>query len=187
MDDRFILRRATMSDSDPLSQLCEKTLRETFIEDFAIPYPKKGFDTYLCSYASPEGFVTKLNDPRHAIWIIEDQTNGEFVAYALIGPCDIHTIPHPDVCSNEDGLIDALFIRRDYRSYGLGQQLMKVILSWFEEHYPRRPLWLTVWTGNIKAQRFYTHYDFRQVGEYDYHIGEWKDHDFIMKREANTF
>ncbi len=63
---------------------------------------------------------------------------------------------------------------------------MKVILSWFEEHYPSRPIWLSVFSKNLKAQKFYAHYGFIIVGEYEYPVGESKDHEFIMKRE-NTF
>jgi RimJ/RimL family protein N-acetyltransferase len=62
---------------------------------------------------------------------------------------------------------------------------MNVILPWLEEQYPTRPIWLTDWSQNFKAQKFYRHYGFHKVGECDFSVGEWKDHEFIMKRETN--
>ena len=78
----------------------------------------------------------------------------------MAGPCDADDIFHPDVCSNEDGIINLLYVRRDQRSRGFGQQLMKVILPWLEECCPARPIWLAMWSNNFKAQKFYTHYGF---------------------------
>ncbi len=186
MADQFILRRANISDIEPLSQLNQKTFRETFVEDFSIPYPEKDLDSYFRSSASPESFAKKIYDPKRAIWVIEDKTNGELVAFALVGPCNTDDIPHSDICSDKDGAICCLYVQRDRRSHGFGQQLMNVILSWLEEQYPTRPIWLTVWSQNFKAQTFYTHYGFNKVGEFDYPVGEWKDREFIMKRQTNT-
>jgi ribosomal protein S18 acetylase RimI-like enzyme len=63
---------------------------------------------------------------------------------------------------------------------------MKVILCWLEEHYPERPIWLSVFSNNLKAQKFYNHYSFYKVGEYNYPVGECKNDVFIMKREIVT-
>ncbi|CAF3908696.1 unnamed protein product, partial [Rotaria sp. Silwood1] len=103
----------------------------------------------------------QILDPRRVVWVIEEKIDGEFVAYAVAGPCD--NIPHPDICSNTDGTLNRLFVRRDRQSHGFGQQLMKVILPWLEQHYPTRPVWLSVFFKNIKAQKFYAHYGFNKV------------------------
>ncbi|CAF4773245.1 unnamed protein product, partial [Rotaria sp. Silwood2] len=172
MDDQFFLRRADISDINPLSQLAQKTFRETFVEDFSIPYPENDLDTYFRSSASPESFAQKITDSTRAVWVIQDKRNDELVAYAVVGPCN--DIPHPDVNSNQDGQLKALFIRRDHRNHGFGKQLMNFALFWLQEHYPGRPIWLTVWSGNFKAQNFSAHYGFNKVGEYDYTVGQWK-------------
>ncbi|CAF1216234.1 unnamed protein product [Rotaria sp. Silwood1] len=184
MDDRFVLRRAHISDIDALSQLCQRTIRETFVEDLSIHYPEKYLDSYFRSSTSPEWFANKIVDPQQAVWIIEDTINNEFIAYAVAGASD--DISHLDVCPNKDGILNRLYIRRDHQSHGFGRQLMKVILSWLDEHYSARPVWLSVLSKNFKAHKFYAHYGFYEVGEYDYLVGESKDHMFIMKRQTNT-
>jgi ribosomal protein S18 acetylase RimI-like enzyme len=186
MDDQFILRRAEISDKNTLSQLHQRTFRETFVEDFSIPIPAHDLDSYFRSSANPEWFANKILDPRQAVWVIQDKSNGELVAYALVGLCDVADMPHPDVSPNKDGELNRLYIRRDRQSFGFGRQLMSVILSWLEEHYPARPIWLNVWSRNFKAQTFYAHYGFSKVGEFDEFVGEWKGLEFIMKRQPNT-
>ncbi len=185
MNNQFILRRADISDADALSKLCRETYRETFVEVFGIPYPEKDPENYFRSSASPEWFSKKILDSSRAVWAIEDQTNSDLVAYAVVGPADMKDIPHPDLCANLDGALNLLFVRRDRQSHGFGRQLMNVILPWLQEHHPGRPIWLNVWSGNLKAQNFYTLYGFIKVGEAEFPIGEWKDHDFIMKRLPN--
>jgi ribosomal protein S18 acetylase RimI-like enzyme len=187
MDNQFVLRRAVMNDIKALSELRQKTFRETFLEDFSIPYPEKDLDTFLRSSSSPESFAENIHDPKGAIWVIEDKTNSELVAFVMAGPCYDDEIPHPDVCSDKDAELNRLYVRRDLQSHGFGQQLMNVILPWLEEHYPARPIWLTVWSRNFKAQKFYNHYGFSKVGEFDYCVGEWKDLEFIMKRQTNIY
>ena len=50
------------------------------------------------------------------------------------------------------------------------------------EAHTQGPLWIGVWSGNDKAQRLYAAYGFEKAGEYDYPIGAWRDHEFILRR-----
>ena len=185
MDSQFVLRRADLSDAEALAKLFERTYRETFVEVFCVGYPEKDLNCNFRSSASPEWFSKIIVDSHQAVWVIEDQTNDELVAYAVVGPAHINDMPHSDLCSNLDGALTHLFVQYNYQSRGLGKKLMNVILPWLEEHHPGRPIWLNVWSGNLKAQKFYTPYGFIKVGEANFPVGEWTDHDFIMKRQPN--
>jgi ribosomal protein S18 acetylase RimI-like enzyme len=186
MSNQFVLRRAVVSDKDGLSALHQKSVRETFIEDLSIPYPEKDLEIYFHKAASLESFEKKILDSKQAIWVVEDQTNCELVAYAAVGPCDVNDIPHPDICSYEDGALYRMYVLRNRQGHGFGRQLMNTVLPWFEENYPSRPIWLNVFSLNVKAQKFYEYYGFTKVGEYDYYIGAWKDREFVMKRHTPT-
>lgn len=186
MANQFLLRRADITDVDALSKICQQTFRETFVEDLSIPYPENDLNDYFHSSGSPEIFAKKIHDPQQAIWVIEDTINKELVAYALVRPCNTDDLPHLDICSNKEGAISRLYVRRDRQGQGFGQQLMNVVLPWLEEQYPGRPIWLNVLSENTKAQKFYNRYGFNKAGEYYYSVGEWKDLEFIMKREAKT-
>ncbi len=128
MSNQFILRRGDINDIEALSKLCQKTFRETFLEDFSIPYPEKDIDSYILSSASQESFAKKIHDPTRAIWVIEDKTNSELIAFAMAGSCEADDIPHSDICSDKDGTLNRLYVQRDHQSQGFGRQLMNVIL-----------------------------------------------------------
>lgn len=183
MDQRFVLRRAEPSDANALAQFYRRVFYETFVEDFSIPYPEEDLQCYYQSSSTPESFTKNLTNSRQAIWLIEDRNTNELMAFALVGPCHSDDIPHPDVRSNDDGFINRLYVQRDRQSHGFGRQLMDVILPWLEQFYPQKAIWLSVWSKNVKAQRFYQHYGFEKVGEFQYRVGEWQDEEFIMKRE----
>ncbi len=89
MDNQFIIRRTDITDIEALSALRQKTFRETFVEDFSISFSKNDLDSYFRSSASPEIYAKKLNDPQRAVWVIEDKTNGELVAFTVVGACNI--------------------------------------------------------------------------------------------------
>ena len=180
MDDSIVIRRATVSDADLLSKLCQRTFRETFVEDFSIPYPENDLEYFLHSTMSRESFEKKLGDDRCATWLMEDQKNGQYMGYAVIGPC--YDRPHQDVCVGEDAQLNRFYIQRDYQNRGLGKRLMNIVLPWFDEHFPQRPIWLSVWSNNLKAHQFYAHYGFERVGEYGYPIGQWTDRVFAFMR-----
>ena len=153
MDNQFVLRRADMIDANALSGLCQTTFNETYVEDFFIPYPQNDLDYYYRSSASSESFAKKLADPRCSLWVIEDKTNDELIAYAVVGPCDVDDIPHPNVQANQDALLNRLYVQRDRRNHGFGQQLMHAILTWLEEHYSGRSIWLAVLLKKLQSTK----------------------------------
>jgi GNAT superfamily N-acetyltransferase len=154
MVDRFFLRHALDTDSVALSQLSQQTFRETYIEDFAIPYSEHDIEYYFHSKKSPEWYASKISDPLQATWVVEDKVTDELVAFAIVCSCKL---PHPDVCSGEDGELQFLYVRRDRRSHGLGQRLLNTALFWLEERFRGRPVWLGVLSCNLKAHNLYKH------------------------------
>ena len=110
MHNQFVLRRADTFDANALSQLSQKTFRETFVEDFSIPYPEEDLHSFFRSSASPEWFTNKIVDSKRVVWFVEDKINNQPVAYAVAGPCNNNIIPHPDVCPEKDGLLNRLFV-----------------------------------------------------------------------------
>jgi RimJ/RimL family protein N-acetyltransferase len=44
-----------------------------------------------------------------------------------------------------------------------------------------------VWSENHGAQRFYAREGFEKVGEYGFKVGRTVDHEFILRRRAESF
>ena len=180
---RFILRRAIDADNVALSRLSQQTFRETYIDDLAVPYPEHDIEFHFRTRKTPEWYARKIGDSVGATWVVEDRTCDELVAFIIACPCKL---PHSQVRMGEDGEIEYLYVRRDRQSLGLGQQLMNVAMSWLEERFTDRPIWLATLACNLKAQKLYTYYGFIQVGEYYSSVGESKQREVIMRRETTS-
>ena len=182
--ERLILRRAIDTDSVALSQLGQPTWRETYLEDLSMPIPEHDVEFYFRTKKTLECYATKIADPLAATWVVEDNTNGELVAFLIVGQSEI---PHPGFCKNKDGHIEYLYVRRDRQSQGIGQKLMDVALAWMKEQFLGRPVWLTTLACNLKSQKLYMHYGFINVGDFYSYVGNTKRHLFIMQRENRLF
>ena len=44
------------------------------------------------------------------------------------------------------------------------------------------PIWLGVWSGNLRAQAIYAACGFVKVGEYRFPVGTWRDEELILRR-----
>ncbi len=169
------LRRASVTDARTLTKIGCQTFRETFLEGFAIPYPPQDLASFMEANYTQAAFERKLADARQASWIAE--RDGIALAYANAGPCHL---PHPDVRPDQMEL-NRLYVLRAAQGLGLGHRLLETTLGWMEAQRPG-PLWLGVWSGNLKAQGLYSRHGFRKVGEYEFPVGEWRDCEFIFRR-----
>ena len=173
-----VLRPATQADAPALSALKLACFRETFLEDFAVPYPADDLAYFEReSYGEPK-IRAELADPTHATWVCADAQSGELLAYAHVGPCKL---PHPEVTARS-GELYQIYVRRSAQALGLGRMLLTASLDWLTENYPG-PIWLGVWSGNARAQVVYGKLGFRKVGDYHFMVGDHRDDEFIFCRD----
>ncbi len=169
------IRRARRDDAPALARLGEATFRETFLDGFAIPYPAEDLAVFVPAAYGPAIVEAMLADPNQAVWLAE--VDGVAAAYCVVGPCGL---PHPDA-RPEHGELKRLYVARDHQGLGLGRALLDLAMDWLTTR--DGPAWLGVWSGNLKAQRFYAHAGFAKAGEYQFAVGQWRDHEFILRRD----
>ena len=173
------LRPARTEDAEALSVLGRQTFVDTFVDGFGIPYPPDDLDAYLEASFGIAATARKLAEPGGAWWVAErgGSGDGELLAFANVGP---NGLPHPDATPGNMEL-RRLYVGKAAQGLGLGTALLKLSLVWMEAHTDG-PLWIGVWSGNVKAQKLYQAYGFEKAGEYEYPVGRWRDHEFILKR-----
>lgn len=165
------IRRAMPADADALADLGVRT----FTEAFGHLYPKGDLDDFLTANHTRAKAAAALADTEVAAWVAE--ADGRLVGYSQAAPADM---PHPEL-RREHGEIKRLYILRSHQNLGLGARLIEPALAWLEAT-GRTPVWLSVWSENLGAQRFYARFGFEKVGEYEFAVGGWRDPEFILRR-----
>jgi ribosomal protein S18 acetylase RimI-like enzyme len=168
-----IIRGATPGDAQALADLKLTTFRETFLEDFGVPYPPADLALFEAETYAITRVEAELADPAHCTW---DGADGTLIAYAHAGPCKL---PHGEA-TPVDWELYQLYVRRAGQGGGLGKRLMAHVLFWLAEH--GGPVWLGVWSGNARALALYRQLGFAVVGEYQFRVGTWLDDELIMRR-----
>ena len=170
-----LIRPARPEDAEALGALGRQTFIDTFVTGFGIPYPEADLKAFLDASFDPEPTLKKLAEPGCAWWVAE--RNGALLAFANAGP---NGLPHPEARPDHMEL-RRLYVSKAAQGLGLGTKLLNLSLGWMEAH-TQGPLWIGVWSGNEKAQRLYAAYGFEKAGEYEYPVGDWRDHEFILRR-----
>lgn len=167
----MLIRRAQPTDAAVLAELGART----FIDAFAHLYSQQDLQAFLDESHSAQAYAKLLASPLYALWLAVD--GDEPLGYALAGPCGL---PHEDA-RPEDGELKRLYVSSAAQGGGLGAKLFEEALAWLERDGPRT-LWISVWSENHGAQRFYGRYGFTKAGEYEFIVGEQRDHEFIYRR-----
>ena len=170
-----VIRPAVDADAAALGELGRETFIDTFVAGFGIPYPAEDLTAFLDASFNAGAIRAKLNEPGAAWWVAE--RDGELLAFANTGP---NTLPHPDARPSHAEL-RRLYVAKRAQGLGLGTKLLAIALEWMEANSDG-PLWIGVWSGNLKAQKLYAAYGFEKAGAYQYPVGRWLDDEFILRR-----
>lgn len=170
-----VIRPAVDADAAALGALGWQTFLDTFVDGFGVPYPADDLKAFLDASFNAEAILAKLEEPGAAWWVAE--LDGQLLAFANTGP---NTLPHPEALPSHTEL-RRLYVGKAAQGLGLGTRLLTVALEWMEANTDG-PVWIGVWSGNLKAQKLYAAYGFEKVGEYQYPVGRWLDDEFILRR-----
>jgi len=165
------IRRATPADAAALSAVGVRT----FVDTFGHLYSAEDLQAFLIDSHTPAAYARYLADPSYALWLLEDDTGVH--GYALAGPVQL---PHPDA-TPADGELKRLYVDKALHNGGWGAKLFGEALAWLERDGPRT-LWISVWSENHGAQRFYARQGFGFAGEYEFPVGRQRDREFMFRR-----
>jgi diamine N-acetyltransferase len=168
------IRRAQLSDVQPLTALAVRTFTDTF----GHLYPPEDLSAFVQDTQSVARYTEVLNDPDVAVWLA-DVDDYQAVGFVSAGRCKL---PVPDMAPNA-GEIRQLYVLKQFQNHRLGARLMTAALTWLEER-AFEPVYIGVWSQNLGAQRFYERYGFRKCGEYEFPVGKTRDHEFILERRS---
>ncbi|HEX8214879.1 MAG TPA: GNAT family N-acetyltransferase [Allosphingosinicella sp.] len=146
--------------------------RRTFTDTFGHLYKPEDLAVFLLSH-NKEGWARELADPAFAVRVAEAE--GGPVAYAKLGPPSLPFEPkgHPIE-------LRQFYVLQPWQGAGVATALM----DWAIAEAGARgadELYLSVFTDNHRARRFYDRYGFTFVQTYAFMVGSHADEDHILR------
>lgn len=161
-------RDANLHDASALARLGARS----FFETFGHLYDPADLALFLKSHAVAE-WKQQLADPAFAVRVGEE--DGEFAAYAKVGPPSLPFEPRGDAVE-----LRQLYVLKPWHGTGAARELMDWVLAEARRRGAQH-LYLSVFTDNHRARRFYARYGFIEEGPYSFMVGNHADEDIVMR------
>ena len=151
----------------------DRVFRQSFCDTFAHLYRPEDLAAFLADF-TPEAWAEEFHDPRYRFHVAEE--DGEVVGYVKLGPSALPVETEKPAIE-----LRQLYVLKEHHGSGVARQLT----DWAIDEARRAnasELYLTVYTDNHRARRFYDRYGFEPVGRYDFMVGSHADEDIIMRK-----
>ncbi len=152
--------------------IVDRLFRNGFVETFGQLYSAEDLALFLGRFTL-EAWRAEFADRRYAFRIGE--RDGEPLGFAKLGPVKLPVDPSVEAVE-----LHQLYVLRSAHGSGLGAALM----DWVIDTARRRgagEIFLSVFTQNPRARRFYERYGFDVVRPYHFMVGNQADEDVIVR------
>lgn len=161
-------RMAAPEDAAALAELGARTFTHTF----GHLYKPSDLAIFLQNH-TPENWEKELNDPAFQVRLAEQ--DGRMVGYVKLGP------PHlPFEPRGEAAELRQLYVVEEMKGQGVADTLMRWVIDRARDKRADY-LYLSVFTENHRARRFYEKYGFEPEGTYAFMVGTHADEDIVMR------
>lgn len=176
-------RVAEEDDAENIMNFGQQTFRDTFFD--AAGYSETDIATYFSSDYSLEKVKSWVHDENTLLFLALEDLENRIVGYLSVGGPS--TLPHENV-NDKTGEINKLYIAEDYKGKGVAQTLMLEGLKWFDR--PECPfpgdVYISVWSQNYRAQKFYSKFGAYHVADYLYPVGKTMDKEEVWKIDRKS-
>lgn len=161
-------RDATPTDAPALAALGTTSFTQTF----GHLYAPSDLVLFLANH-SEEAWRAQLTDDDFAVRLAE--ADGAAIGYAKLGPPQLPFTPREQAVE-----LRQLYVLAPWHGAGVAAALMEWVI---DRARARRAsaLFLSVFTDNQRARRFYARYGFEALGTYAFMVGTHADEDIVMR------
>ena len=161
-------RIAGPADADALAELGARTFTNTF----GHLYQPDDLQLFLQNH-TPANWAKELNDSGFVVRVAE--RDGHLVGYVKLGP------PHlPFEPRGEAAELRQLYVVEEMKGLGVADELIRWVIDRARAQRADY-LYLSVFTENHRARRFYEKYGFEPEGTYAFMVGNHADEDIVMR------
>lgn len=166
------LRAANEADIPALSRLST----DSFVDKFGNMYGAKDLADFLEEVMSERAIAAELADPARLYRLAA--RGDDLVAYCKLGlSCGF-----PEHARGNTVLeLKQLYTAPGMMGSGIGARLMDWAMAAFAARGADE-VQMSVWSGNIGAQKFYTRYGFEKVADITFRVGEQLDEEFLFAK-----
>lgn len=168
----FIIRKVKPTDLINLIVLKQQVWISTYATEGII----EEYSSYVLSEFSIESVGKSIIDKNKLTIIATDEDRIIGCAEILLEPVS----PNPSIEPCPE--ITTLYVLERFQGLGVGKQLLTECIKFIKEMNFEKT-WLTVYSRNEKAIRFYDKQNFIQIGETDFQLGESKYKNHIMMKK----
>ena len=161
-------RDATPADATALATLGASSFTDTFGHLYAPADLALFLEKHTAASWSAE-----LADPAFAVRIGE--ADGAMIAYAKLGPPQLPFTPSTGAIE-----LRQFYVLAPWHGAGVAAALMEWVIATARARGANE-LFLSVFTDNHRARRFYERHGFTPVGTYAFMVGTHADEDIVMK------
>jgi GNAT superfamily N-acetyltransferase len=148
--------------------------RATFLETFG----------HLYKLPDLEAFLTEGSDEAYTAELAQHDID---VRFAMAGPvpigfCKLSDLVLPATPDGPAMELRQLYLFKPWRGTGVAEQFMDWALARAAARGASE-IWLSVFTENHRARRFYARYGFEEIGPYAFMVGTQADEDILARRK----
>lgn len=148
--------------------------RESFVATFGHLYKPADLAAFLGKFTA-QAWTDELATPGVALRLAEDAAG--LLGYCKIGPVTLPIDSGPPAIE-----LRQLYLAERGKGSGAAQALIDWAIAAGRESGAARMV-LSVYVDNHRAQRFYARHGFREIGKYQFRVGDHIDDDRIWSRD----
>jgi GNAT superfamily N-acetyltransferase len=161
-------RDAALADAAALATLGA----DSFVETFGHLYTPADLALFLENH-TVASWSAELADPAFTVRIAEE--GGAMIGDAKLGPAHLPFTPASAAIE-----LRQFYVLGPWHGKGVAAQLMEWVIAAARDRHAGE-LFLSVFTDNHRARRFYARYGFEPVGTYAFMVGTHADEDIVMR------
>ena len=170
-----VIRKADQSDAKKLSEIAERTFRDTF----TAMNDAEDVNRYCRATYSESIQAAEISNP-HMVTLLSE-AEGNIAGFAQLRWGDA-----PDcVIAESPGEIQRFYVVDAWQGKGIARQLMKSSIDEMKRH-GSDVVWLGVWENNSRAIAFYRKCGFAEVGDHVFVLGSDPQRDIVMAATVPT-
>ncbi|AKQ41422.1 acetyltransferase [Aurantiacibacter atlanticus] len=169
----MILRPAFISDAESLAHLG----RSSFCAAFEHLYRPQDLSVFLEEAYSASAITAEIENPEITHRLAQDDDGGPLTGFIKVR--------QPSGYAEHSDAANPLGLGQLYCDPArIGEGIGAALIDWALDDARQRgcdAIQLSVWSGNVAAQRFYQRYGFAKIADIDFWVGEQRDDELLYE------